>query len=232
MQLLKRLRAFLGKFFPMLYTLIEIFVQITYGLWKLSKMPRPWVTFFGGAKFKPDDFYFKQAMKLAQLCAERGVSVLTGGGPGIMEAANCGVFEHVHDNQHNPRTMGVGVKNLPEESSINRCVIGYNIMLDNFAARKLLLIYYSQVYIFFPGGYGTLDELGEILTLIKTNKLKKAPIILYDRAFWSPLMTWIHDFMVIKGLVLQHDAELITIVDNLEDILAIIDASIQKEEGI
>ncbi len=198
------------------YKLLKIFIQVVYGMIKMSKLPRPIISIFGGSHFKNDDYYFKQAHSLARRFVANQVSVLTGGGGGIMQAANCGAVYH---SDGKIRSIGIGVKDLPEGK--NNCSQEY-FELDYFFARKWLLTQYSIAFIVFPGGFGTLDELAEVLTLIQTKKMIQVPIILVGIEFWTPFMTWITDEALAHGLISQKEIELITLTDDMDEIFCIV----------
>jgi len=204
--------------FSLFFKFIRVGGQVFYGSWKVSKLPQPVVSIFGGARFDQKDFYAEQAHQLAQSFVARGVSVLTGGGPGIMEAANCGVF--YANGQHKGKTMGIGVKDLGEEGP-NHCVQEY-FELDYFFARKWLLTHYSVAFVVFPGGFGTLDELAEVLTLIQTNKLKRVPIVLIGTEFWEPFFNWVIKEALKHKTVSQKDVDLLILTDDLDQALSII----------
>lgn len=195
----------LGIFFR----LQGLVLQQIYGAWRVSSLPRPIVTIFGGARFDQSDIYAKQAHELARMFADEGVSVLTGGGAGIMEAANCGV---IASGEGKGRTMGIGVANLNEKT--NPCVQEY-IELDYLYARKWLLTRYSVGFVVFPGGFGTLDELAEVLTLIKTHKVKRVPIILIGKEFWNGFLQWLVDESLNHGLINKQDLDIFHITDDL-----------------
>jgi uncharacterized protein (TIGR00730 family) len=199
---------------------ISVLFQLLYGVWKLSRVPAPRVSFFGGAKLKQDDLYAQDARKLAQRCVDNDISVLTGGGPGIMEAANCGVLDSKKAGKEQ-RTMGIMIKNLPNEEDVNVCVINYNIVLKYFFARKWLLINYSSAFVIFPGGFGTVDEMAEVLTLIRNKKMATVPVILYDSNFWNFFMQWV-DESYKKGLISEEDKRLIIVEDSLDKIFEIV----------
>lgn len=173
--------------------LLHVSSQIVYGYYRLLGVTQPMVSIFGAAKARPDEHYSEVARTLAGMFAEANISVITGGGSGIMEAASCGVTK-------NPRTtsssIGIGVRSLGEER--NSCV-DYFFILDYFFARKWLLTHYSKAYIVFPGGYGTMDELMEVLTLIRTRTMVPVPIVLMGVEYWSPFIDWL------KNEVLQHN---------------------------
>ncbi len=148
----------------------------------------------------------------------KDISVLTGGGGGIMEAANCGVF--YSETGGKGRTMGIGVRDLVEEGP-NHCVHEY-FELEYFFARKWLLTHYSIAFVIFPGGFGTIDELSEVLTLIQTNKLKRVPIVLIGKEFWDPFMNWVINEALKHGTVSQKDVDLLIVTDDLDQAFSII----------
>ncbi len=161
----------------------KVGLQIMYGGYRLEKLTRPSVSIFGGHLLPNDSEFIKKAHKLASMLVEHDISVITGGGPGIMEAANSGA---AHAKPGETRSIGIGVMGLKQEM-VNPYV-RESITLDYFFARKYLLMYYSIGFVFFPGGIGTLDELCELLNLIQTEKHEKAPIILISRSYWQPFM--------------------------------------------
>lgn len=156
-----------------------------------------------------------KAHSLAQRLLEHNIPVITGGGPGIMEAANCGAYR---EGEKVITTMGIGVKGPGTLSKFNPCVQEH-IVMDYFFARKWLLVQYSIGFAVFPGGFGTLDELTELLTLIQTKMRKPAPIVLIGTEYWQPLMQWINKSALANGLVSKQDVELFTITDDLDQAL-------------
>jgi uncharacterized protein (TIGR00730 family) len=165
------------------FSFFKVGVQIVYGASRLEKLTRPSVSIFGGHLLKRESEFIQKAHQLASLLVEHDISVITGGGPGIMEAANSGA---AHAKPGEVRSIGIGVVGLKGEEP--NPYVHESITLDYFFARKYLLMYYSIGFVFFPGGIGTLDELCELLNLIQTDKHEKAPIILMSRTFWQPFM--------------------------------------------
>jgi len=204
--------------------LIQVFFQLLYGAWKISALPVPIVSIFGGAHLSKQADYFHKALDLSRRFAENDISVLTGGGPGAMEAANCGAFRA---KKGNGRTMGIGVIGLEDK---NPCVLDTYFELDYFFARKLLLMSYSKAFIFFPGGFGTLDELGELLTLMQTNKIERAPIVLYGTEYWQALIDWVQKETLEHQLIKQEDLELFTITDDLDTIFHLVHDTIKLDD--
>ena len=189
------------------------YVRVVRGVWRLSKLKKPVVTVFGGSKIAQGHQYARQAHELGRMLIEHDISVLTGGGPGIMEAANCGAFNS-ECNGHKARSIGIGVKGLELEKR-NKCSNEF-IITKYFFARKFLLTRYSTAFVIFPGGFGTLDELFEIATLMQTGHLKRFPIVLINIIYWAPLMMLIDNAQK-EGLLLKQDADLIFVTDSLEE---------------
>ena len=191
------------------WKLFRVFFHLIYGVWRVSKLPHPIVSIFGSAKVAQTDKYAQEANQIAAWLGEEGISVLTGGGPGIMEAANCGAIKPSRKGE--VKSIGIGVRGLNEPQNV--CVEEY-FELDYFFARKWLLTQYSNGFIVFPGGFGTLDELSEVLTLIQTKQMKKVPIVLVGKDYWRPFMQWITDEAVPRGLVRHEHVKLFSVTDD------------------
>jgi uncharacterized protein (TIGR00730 family) len=207
----------IGSIFTLFFHMLHVTFQLLYGFWRISTLEKPIVSIFGSARLKEDQIYFKQAHDLAQRFVAHGISVLAGGGPGIMEAVSCGGI--VHESVNGAKSIGIGVKGLGEKRSL--CVQEY-FELDYFFARKWLLTQYSTAFIVFPGGFGTLDELAEILTLMQTKQMSHAPIILIGTEFWAPFMQWITQEALAHALVSQDDIALFTVTDNMEQAFCVV----------
>ena len=175
------------------------------------------VTVFGSARIKPTDPLYNDAYELGKSLSNSGYNVFTGGGPGIMSAANKGAYEG------KSKSIGLNIQ-LPQEQSSNP-YLDENITFDYFFSRKVMLVKYSSACVYFPGGYGTADELMEVLTLMQTNKMKKVPIILYDSKFWASLLLWIKQ-SVEKSYVSKENFELIRVVDSVEEIINIVETEV------
>jgi uncharacterized protein (TIGR00730 family) len=215
----KRLKASIKLFW---YFFKESFFM-AYGVWKLTRLPRPRVSIFGGSKIHLDHPYAKDAMRLAKKLVDNNISVLTGGGPGIMQAANCGAVSAEHIK--GIRSMGIGVRGLDEEM-INACLQEL-VFMNYFFSRKWLLTAYSEAFVIFPGGFGTLDELAEVSTLIQTRKMLEEPIVLIGTEFWAPLMQWINRSQK-EGLLKEKDKNLITVTDDIDEALRIVKARCEE----
>jgi len=174
------------------------------------------ITIFGSARLQPDTHWYQEAQKLGRLLSKAGYGIVTGGGPGIMEAANRGAVEGGKGD-----SIGLNIQ-LPNEQRVNPYVKkarGFHY----FFSRKVMLSFSAEAYIYFPGGFGTLDEFFEIATLIETRKISPIPIVLVGKDFWSPLTTWIEDdllkrYKTIKG----RDTYIYQVVDSAEEALAIV----------
>jgi len=203
-----------GATFALAGHLFRDYVRLVRGVWKLSKLPRPVVTVFGGSKIEQKHRYAQQANELGKLLMENGISVITGGGPGIMKAANCGAFKDSNANENGPKSVGIGVRDLPQEDS-NECSNEF-IVTKYFFARKWLLTRYADAFAVFPGGFGTLDELFQIATLMQTGKLKRVPIVLIDKGHWQPLLTWLEK-PAKEGLILEKDKDIFFVTDDIQE---------------
>jgi len=176
----------------------------------------PSVTFFGSARFTPDNIYCQDATKLANILGNKGYSIITGGSAGIMEAANKGAFE-----ANKSESVGLNI-NLPREQTGNQYT-SKNLSFDYFFVRKVMLIKYSLAYVIFPGGFGTLDELFEALTLTQTGKITKISIFLYGKSYWEKLYDFIQTTMVEHHTINKCDVELIIMSDDIDEIALKID---------
>ncbi len=171
---------------------------------RLSEV-RPAVSIFGSARIGPDNPYYALAVDLGRRLSDEGFSVISGGGPGIMEAANKGAFEG--------RSPSVGLNiELPREQKANPW---QNIALQfrHFFARKVAFVKYADAYVVLPGGFGTLDELTEVLTLIQTGKTRRIPVILVGADFWRGLFDWLREQMASTGMIDPNDLDLVQMID-------------------
>lgn len=185
----------------------------------------PAVSIFGSARTKPTDRYYKMAVKLAAMFSNAGFSVITGGGPGIMEAANRGAKDA------GGRSIGLNIQ-LPHEQDPNPYQ-DLSIDFRYFFIRKFMFVKYASAYVIFPGGFGTLDELFEALTLIQTDKIKDFPVVLVGTTFWSGLLDWIKDTMVVAHkTVSPHDLDLCYITDDLNEVVSIVTRSFDTKSHL
>jgi uncharacterized protein (TIGR00730 family) len=174
----------------------------------------PAVSIFGGARFPQDAPECKLAQEIAERMARAGYGIITGGGPGVMEAANKGAVNA------GARSVGLNIK-LPFEQGANQYAVT-KLDFDYFFARKVMFIRYAQAYICLPGGYGTLDEVFEALTLIQTAKIRNFPVILVGRKFWKGLLDWIDSTLLSLGTISAEDKKIYTVVDSADEVLEVI----------
>lgn len=200
-------------------SLMRSIVQLLWGLWRINHLPGAVVSIFGGSKLKRTSAFSGIAHDLASLLIKHDISVITGGGSGIMESANCGAT-HAENSKSKARSIGITVKGLQEEP-FNICA-QEKIIVDYFFVRKWLMIYNSVAFAFFPGGFGTLDEFGEVVTLMQTKKLAGVPIVLIGKSYWEPYMQWLRDFPLKQGLITQNDLNLIQVTDDVDEALKIL----------
>jgi uncharacterized protein (TIGR00730 family) len=164
------------------------------------------VSIFGSARTRPEDPHYQAAVETARLLAQAGIPVITGGGPGIMEAANKGAFEA------NGLSIGCNIE-LPFEQGTNAYVTR-SLMFKFFFVRKMMFVKYAAAFIVFPGGYGTLDELFEALTLIQTGKVKHFPVILFGRRYWGGIVDWLRDTVAAERKINTEDLALFRLTDD------------------
>src|SRR5258706_8929750 len=195
------------------WRVFRIMSEFVNGFDVLAHIP-PSVAIFGSARTKPDDPMYALAVETARLLAKAGFGIITGGGPGIMEAANKGA------QKGGKLSIGRNIE-LPFEQGPNPYL---DISLDfrYFFVRKTMFIKYSNAFIIFPGGFGTMDELFEALTLIQSNKVRHFPVILYDSKYWAGLINWIRDTMLVTEKILPEDAGLLLLSDDPEEICKIV----------
>jgi len=173
------------------------------------------VTFFGSSRAKPKTRYYNEAFELAYQLSKKGYTIVTGGGGGIMEAANKGAFTA------GGNSVGINI-NLPEEQKLNKYVKD-SISFRYFFIRKVMLTFASQAYVFLPGGFGTLDEFFEIITLVQTKKIKKIPIILIHKNYWRPLLKWFEKTLYKKNKTIgKKDTKIYYLVNSSEAALKLL----------
>ncbi|MEP2773792.1 MAG: TIGR00730 family Rossman fold protein [Fulvivirga sp.] len=199
------------------WVIFKVMSEFVEGFEKLAKIG-PCVTIFGSARTKPDHEYYKMAEEMAAKLVRHGYGVISGGGPGIMEAANKGA------KSENGKSVGLNII-LPFEQQGNAYIDPDKLItFDYFFVRKVMFVKYSQGFIVMPGGFGTLDELFEALTLIQTKKIGKFPIVLVGKAYWGGLMDWIRGTMLTaENNISEKDLDLFNIVETPTEAVKVID---------
>ena len=177
----------------------------------------PCVSIFGSARTKPEDKYYQLTERIAEKITRAGYGVITGGGPGIMEAGNKGA------HRAGGKSVGLNIF-LPFEQKGNIYIDPDKLItFDYFFVRKVMFVKYSQGFIVMPGGFGTLDELSEALTLIQTKKIGRFPIVLVGKKFWQTWMEWVKKVLLVDGMISEEDLDLFSLVDTPEDAVKVID---------
>lgn len=204
------------------WRMFRIMSEFTEGIDKLSDLGYA-VSIFGSARLKSENHYYQQAVEIAQRLAKEGFGIISGGGPGIMEAANKGAL------QENVKSVGLNIR-LPQEQAPNAF---QNISLDYryFFVRKVMFVKHSMGYVCMPGGFGTLDEFFEALTLMQTEKIFPMPLILFGVEYWQGLMDWLRATMVPNGTISEGDFEFITLTDDIDKVVStLVEFRAWKEE--
>lgn len=196
---------------PVIQQTTQIMSEMVHAAEILAKIG-PAISVFGSARIQPDSPYYAKAEQIGSLLAQAGFTTIAGGGPGIMEAANKGAFEA------GGTSIGLHIK-LKTESTPNP-YLSINLPFQHFVSRKATFFMHSMAYIVLPGGFGTLDELFEALTLMQTGKVTTGPIILVGRAFWGGLYDWIHDQLQGQHLINAVDSQTFFIEDDPEKVVA------------
>jgi len=203
------------------WSVFKIIADFVKGFDELGELG-PTITIFGSSRTKDSDTYYKKAQKLASLLAEQGFNVMTGGGPGIMEAANRGASKY-----KNVESIGLNI-DLPKEQIANPYTTK-ELSFDYFFSRKVMLVKYSMAYVIFPGGYGTLDELFEALTLAQTRKITGIKIFVVGVDFYKPLIKFLKTKLLDNDMITKDDLHMIKLSDDLDCILDDIDDSLLKQ---
>ena len=198
------------------WSVFKIMSEFVQSFEKLAEVG-PCVAIFGSARTQPEDKYYRDAVEIAKRLTKLGFGIITGGGPGIMEAGNKGAKEG------GGASVGLNI-NLPFEQSANPYIdVDKLINYDYFFVRKTIFMKYAQGYIAMPGGFGTLDELSEALTLIQTDKLVSFPVILYGKDYWSGLLDWFHNTLITNHMISPEDFDIYKVVDTVDEAVAIIE---------
>src|SRR6266568_3741442 len=193
------------------WLVMRVQAEFVEGLDALATIP-PAICVFGSARLSPDDPMYPVARAVGKKLAKAGLAIITGGGPGIMEAANRGCTEG------GGLSIGCNIE-LPFEQKLNRWV-QLGIDFRYFFVRKTMFVKYAEGFVVFPGGFGTADELFEALTLIQTGKVVHFPVVLFDSAYWDELLDWFRDDLLRDGMISPDDLELLHVTDDPEDAVA------------
>lgn len=204
------------------WVIFKVMGEFVQGFEKMAKIG-PCVSIFGSARTKPDNQYYKIAEEIAAKVVRHGYGVITGGGPGIMEAGNKGA------HKQGGKSVGLNI-DLPFEQSNNIYIdMDKSLDFDYFFVRKVMFVKYSQGFIVLPGGFGTMDELFEALTLIQTNKIGRFPIVLVGKEYWTGLVDWLRNTMLqMEGNISEGDLDLFKIVDDATEAVEVIDEFYNK----
>ena len=202
------------------WRVFRIMAEFVDGFHQLSQIGEA-VTIFGSARTKPNHDMYQKAQKTAQLLVKEGYSVITGGGPGIMEAANRGAFIDPG------RSIGLNIE-LPFEQKPNE-YISLLINFHYFFCRKVMFVKYAKAFVIFPGGFGTLDEFFESITLIQTERINRFPVVLFGTAYWGGLIRWLEESLLKEGNINKKDLNIFTVVDKPEDVIKAIRSFYKKK---
>ncbi|MDH5395675.1 MAG: TIGR00730 family Rossman fold protein [Gammaproteobacteria bacterium] len=191
------------------WKIFQIMAEFVEGFERMACV-KPSVSIFGSARTKPDHPFYQLTVDIARELSDSGFSIVSGGGPGIMEAANKGAYEGKSPS------IGLNIQ-LPHEQAGNQYQ-DISLSFRHFFSRKVMFVKYASAYVVMPGGFGTLDELAEILTLVQTKKSRRIPIILVHRPFWEGLLNWFATTLVDQGVINKEDLDLIQIIDEPKQI--------------
>ena len=203
------------------WSVFKIIADFVQGFDELGDLG-PSVTIFGSARVDENHPYYQQAMELSDMLGAKGYNVITGGGPGVMEGANRGAFAH-----EDVESIGLNIE-LPAEQKPNP-YISKGRSFDYFFSRKVMLVKYSMAYVIFPGGFGTLDEMFEALTLIQTRKVWGVRLFVVGTEFYAPLMEFIRTKVLAEGMIDESDIDLITLSDDLNFVVTEIEKSLKAQ---
>ncbi len=195
------------------WRLFRIMGEFVEGFDRLSGI-EPAVTLYGSARIKPEHEMYEKARQIAFLLGKEGFNIITGGGPGIMEAANLG------GQQAGVRSVGLNIE-LPEEQVPN-VYCNYTLTFNHFFVRKVMLVKYATAFVIMPGGLGTLDELTEVLELIQTEKIKPFPVIMFGSEYWQGLLDWLKNFTLGRGYIAESDLTLLRLTDEPDEAAEIV----------
>ena len=184
----------------------------------------PAVSIYGSARIAPGDGLYTQTKEIARRLGELGFSIITGGGPGVMEAANRGALEA------GVKSIGLNIQ-LPQEQTSN-VYVTKSMTFNHFFVRKTMLVKYASAFIIMPGGLGTLDEVTEVLTLMQTHKIKPFPVVLFDNSYWKGFLDWLRSSVLSRGFISEVDFDLLRVCDNPDEAIEAVRIWRAKQEVI
>ncbi len=205
------------------WRMFRIIGELVEGFDKLSSIG-PAVTIYGSARMRADDENYAQTEEIARRLGELGFSIITGGGPGVMEAANKGALEA------GVTSIGLNIE-LPEEQTCNPYATK-SITFNHFFVRKVMLVKYAIAFITIPGGLGTLDELTEVLTLIQTHKMKPFPVLLFNSSYWNGFLHWLQENVLSKSYISEDDFNLVRVCDHPDEVVEAVQSWYIKQEVV
>jgi hypothetical protein len=203
------------------WRMFRIMGELVEGFDRLSGI-EPAVSIYGSARVKSDDEIYKNAEEIAYRLGKMGFSIITGGGPGVMEAANKGAM------RAGVNSIGLNII-LPEHQALNTFTTK-TLSFNHFFVRKVMLVKYATAFVIMPGGLGTLDELTEILTLIQTHKIKPFPVVLFNSMYWEGFLNWLENTVLLKGLISEKDFNLLRVSDKPEEVAQTVQNWYLKQE--
>ena len=205
------------------WRMFRIIGELVEGFDKLSGI-EPAVTIYGSARLRADDELYAQTEEIARRLGEKGFSIITGGGPGVMEAANKGALKA------GVPSVGLNIE-LPEEQ-VSNAYTTRSITFNHFFVRKVMLVKYAIAFIIMPGGLGTVDELTEVLTLMQTLKIKPFPVVLFNSEYWQGLLDWLQSSVLARGFISEDDLDLLRICDHPDEVIEAVQRWYMKQEVV
>ena len=205
------------------WRMFRVIGELVEGFDKLSGI-EPAVTIYGSARLREDDELYAQIGEIAYRLGEMGFSIITGGGPGVMEAANKGAL------RAGTKSVGLNI-DLPEEQSVNKYTTK-SVTFNHFFVRKVMLVKYATAFIIMPGGLGTLDELTEVLTLMQTHKIKPFPVVLFNSQYWEGFLDWLKNSVLPRGFISQADLTQLRVCDYPDEVIEAVQRWYTKQEVV
>lgn len=205
------------------WRMFRIIGEMVEGFDKLSGI-EPAVTIYGSARLSPDDELYAQTAEIARQLGEKGFTIVTGGGPGVMEAANKGALEA------GTTSIGLNIE-LPEEQLVNTYATK-SITFSHFFVRKVMLVKYATAFVIMPGGLGTLDELTEIITLMQTHKIRPFPVVLFDSEYWKGFLDWLRNTTLAREFIAEDDLGLLRVCDQPGEVVDAVQKWYERHEVI